>query len=284
MASIINATTTSGIAISGDTSGNLTIQSAGTNVATVTATGLGVGTTAPAYPLDVQTSAGRFQVQPLGGSSLSLYNGASGGNIALDSSGGITLFKQNGTESMRIDSSGNLIVGSNVSTTAKGNISLWGAGSTQTNIYLQKYAQVEGYFGFASGSSSNLYVNTGATFGSTGVYMTNGGTSWTSNSDERLKENLVPITDAVNKVNTLRAVTGNLISDEKKTKRPYLIAQDVQKVLPEAVSTNEIDGTEYLGVSYTDVIPLLVASIKELKALVDTQAQEIAALQAKVGA
>ena len=43
------------------------------------------------------------------------------------------------------------------------------------------------------------------------------------------------------------------------------------------------DGSEILGLAYTEIIPLLVASIKELKALVDTQATEIAQLKAKVG-
>ena len=57
--------------------------------------------------------------------------------------------------------------------------------------------------------------------------------------------------------------------------------KDVQKVLPEVISKAEKDST--LGVRYTEVIPLLVASIKELKALVDTQATEIAELKAKVG-
>jgi len=100
------------------------------------------------------------------------------------------------------------------------------------------------------------------------------------NSDERLKENLVPITDATNKVSQLRAVIGNYISDESKKARPFLIAQDVQAVLPEAVSVNT-DELETLGVSYTDVIPLLVASIKELNAKVEAQAIEIAELKAK---
>jgi hypothetical protein len=99
-----------------------------------------------------------------------------------------------------------------------------------------------------------------------GVYLADGGTSWTSNSDERLKENLVPITDAANKVASLRAVTGNYIADEDKKSRSFLIAQDIQAVLPEAVDATD---SEKLGVQYTDVIPLLVAAIKELKAEID---------------
>jgi len=73
----------------------------------------------------------------------------------------------------------------------------------------------------------------------------------------------VPIENGLNKVNCLRSVIGRYKTDKIGTKRSFLIAQDVLKVLPEAVVGNEIDGN--LGVSYSEVIPLLVAAIKELK-------------------
>ena len=101
---------------------------------------------------------------------------------------------------------------------------------------------------------------------SNGVYLAGGGVAWIANSDERLKENLLPITDAINKVSTLRAVTGNYIADADKKSRSFLIAQDVQSVLPEAVDSSD---PQRLGVAYSDVIPLLVAAIKELKAEFD---------------
>jgi hypothetical protein len=117
-------------------------------------------------------------------------------------------------------------------------------------------------------TNTNLYVSNA----SGGVYLTNTGTSWTSNSDERLKENLVPIENGLAKVCSLRSVIGNYISDESKKPTPFLIAQDVQAVLPEAVTQSQSKDQDqaYLGVSYTEVIPLLVAAIKELKAEIDT--------------
>lgn len=137
-------------------------------------------------------------------------------------------------------------------------------------------------------TNTNLYVQNA----SQGVYLSNNGASWTANSDERLKENLVPIENGLAKVCTLRSVIGNYISDESKKPTPFLIAQDVQAVLPEAVTQSQSKDQDqaYLGVSYTEVIPLLVASIKELKTIVDAQAAlisgqatEIAELKAKVG-
>ena len=75
-----------------------------------------------------------------------------------------------------------------------------------------------------------------------GVYLNgSSATAWTAISDERLKENLVPIADGLNKVCTLRAVVGNYTWDTEKVKKPFLTAQDVQSVLPEAETiTHEI--------------------------------------------
>lgn len=100
----------------------------------------------------------------------------------------------------------------------------------------------------------------------TGVYLGNGSTSWTSSSDERKKDIIEPIADALNKVSTLRAVIGKYKQDAESVRRSFLIAQDVQAVLPEAVNSTNPDE---LGLQYTDVIPLLVAAIKELKTEID---------------
>ena len=51
-----------------------------------------------------------------------------------------------------------------------------------------------------------------------------------------------------------------------KSKAIGIIAQDVEKVLPEAVSTN---GQGYKVVSYDSLIPLLIESVKSLKAELD---------------
>ena len=177
------------------------------------------------------------------------------------------IFGTNATERMRIDSSGNLLVGTTtvgatpftIRNTATSAGKQWGVGPYSTNSFL-------------------IYNQS-----SVGVYLTDGGTSWTSSSDERVKDIIEPITDAANKVSTLRAVIGKYKTDEEGTRRSFLIAQDVQAVLPEAVNVQE-DEIGTLGVQYTDVIPLLVAAIQELKALVDTQASTITQLQADVAA
>jgi hypothetical protein len=124
-------------------------------------------------------------------------------------------------------------------------------------------------------SGTNQFLTCSNTAG--GVYLNGASaTSWTAVSDERQKENLVEITDGASKVASLRAVVGNYTWDEEKVKRPFLIAQDLQKVLPEAVTESEMKGGgTQLGIAYTEVIPLLVAAIKELKAEIDSLKAQI---------
>ena len=89
-------------------------------------------------------------------------------------------------------------------------------------------------------------------------------------SDERLKENITPIENAVDKINqmggytydwkegfeTIHSHTGNDLG---------VIAQEVQSVLPEVVTERE---TGYLAVDYIKLVPVLIEAIKELSAKV----------------
>jgi hypothetical protein len=126
-------------------------------------------------------------------------------------------------------------------------------------------AYTEFYMSGSTGSGTELYVRSG---GSGGVYLAAGGVSWSNGSDERLKTDLVDIENGLEKVASLRSVIGRYLTDDEDKKRPFLIAQDVEKVLPEAVVTSEETGN--LGLNYTEVIPLLVAAIKELKTEIDS--------------
>ena len=109
-----------------------------------------------------------------------------------------------------------------------------------------------------------------------GVKIAAGATSWSSISDERLKDIIEPITNAAEKVSTLRAVIGNYKTDPKKTRRPFLIAQDIQAVLPEAV--DDTDENE-LSLRYTETIPLLVAAIQEQQAIIESLTTRLETLE-----
>jgi hypothetical protein len=121
------------------------------------------------------------------------------------------------------------------------------------------------------GNNGGAYVQAS----SNGVRLSNGGTSWASDSDERVKDIIEPIDDGLSKVSTLRAVIGKYKTDDEDRRRTFLIAQDVQAVLPEAVY--EEQGT--LMLAYTDIIPLLVAALKESKERIEQLEAKVAALE-----
>lgn len=79
-------------------------------------------------------------------------------------------------------------------------------------------------------------------------------------SDRRAKENVVKIDDALAKVQSLDGFTYNYIHEAPSQRNGGVMAQDLEKVLPEAVV--EMDGIKY--VKYDAVIGLLVNAVKEL--------------------
>ena len=81
-------------------------------------------------------------------------------------------------------------------------------------------------------------------------------------SDERLKSDIQPINGALDKVSELRGVTFDMGG-----KRDIgVIAQEIQKVLPEVVTE---DNKGYLSVSYGNIVGVLIEAVKELKAEVE---------------
>lgn len=85
-------------------------------------------------------------------------------------------------------------------------------------------------------------------------------------SDQRLKFDMQPIDNALDKVSKLDGITFSWNADAKDKfggpREPGLLAQQVQQVLPEAVIKRN-DG--YLALRYEQMVPLLVEAIKELK-------------------
>jgi hypothetical protein len=98
-----------------------------------------------------------------------------------------------------------------------------------------------------------------------------------STSDQRLKENVTPIENALEKVKTLTGVEFDWKEDTAHVHGYHghdvgIIAQDVQAVLPEAVRTNE---SGYLSVRYEKMIALLIEANKELAARVEFLEQKL---------
>ena len=119
-------------------------------------------------------------------------------------------------------------------------------------------------------------------------------------SDERLKTEIEVIEDALEKIKQLRGVTWaqsdlakELKAPEQKGRKAGLLAQDLQKVLPEAVGLAPFDthektmrsksGLNLLNIQYEQVTGLLVEGVKALIAKYEALEERLAKLEAKLG-
>jgi hypothetical protein len=114
----------------------------------------------------------------------------------------------------------------------------------------------------------------------TGAYIAYGSTSWTAYSDARMKKNIVDSSLGLNTVLSLRPVEFDYLTDDSEdSKRLGFIAQEVYATLPQAAH-KPADEAQMMGVSATDMIPVLVKAIQELKAELDDAKQRIITLEA----
>ena len=139
------------------------------------------------------------------------------------------------------------------------------ANSTTAGFWLRENSPLQ----FATNGTERMRLDTSGNLVCTGNI-----TAYGSVSDEKLKENIEVIDDAINKVKKLKGVTYNLKSDGRKL--TGLIAQDLEKVLPEAVYTTidiDLNGDpedEHLAIHYGNTVGLLVEAIKEQQKEIDT--------------
>lgn len=105
----------------------------------------------------------------------------------------------------------------------------------------------------------------------TGTILANG--NITAFSDRRLKKDIHKIENALEKIKNVSGYTFTMNGE----KRTGVIAQEIQKVLPEIVSKQTFEDKEYLAVAYGNMAGLFIEAIKELK-------NEIDILKKKVGA
>ena len=115
----------------------------------------------------------------------------------------------------------------------------------------------------------------------TGALAVDGNITAYYSSDINLKDNIRPIESALFKVQQIRGVTfdwnekaGKL--EQEKGHDVGLIAQEVEKVLPEVIQIRK-DGIK--AISYEKVVPLLVEAIKEQQVTIENLTKRIELLE-----
>jgi Chaperone of endosialidase len=298
MASIVSAGTTSSTALnmSADTSGVLQLASNNGTVALTVTTGqnVGIGTSSPTAKFQVvanndgiATTAGsgtQAQVQiagnntTLGSTSFDLLQGASSEAYVYNRANNSLIFGTNNTERMRIDASGNLLVGGTSGSAISKDSNISSIYTTAKNGLLVRQT------GSSASSYAVVFENSNGTIG---TIVTNGSTTtYNTSSDYRLKENVQPMVGALATVAQLKPVTYTWKEDGSKGQG--FIAHELQKIVPDCVTgikdDIDIDGNpKYQGVDTSFLVATLTKAIQEQQALITTLQTQVSALQAKVG-
>ena len=195
--------------------------------------------------------------------------GSSKFQIAANNSNGLTFYNYTaGSTSMTIDSSGNLLVGATSNTgsgATSGKQVVQFDGATGNGIYVDDTRT-------ASGTDNAIVFGRGATAVGQ-IETTTSSTSYVTSSDYRLKENVVEMTGALDRVDQLKPSRFNFIVDADTTVDGFL-AHEVANVVPEAIS-GEKDAVDdegnpiYQGIDQSKLVPLLVGAIQELRAEIE---------------
>jgi len=169
-------------------------------------------------------------------------------------------------EVFRVDSDSNFLVGTTNSSVAIQSTDV-GAVITSTGRIFTTSADHHG-FNRTSNGEVIRFRRSATEVGN--ISVTSSATSFNTSSDYRLKENVADLTGATTRLKQLEPKRFNFIADADTTVDGFL-AHEVQSVVPEAITGthNEVDddgNPVYQGIDQSKLVPLLVATIKELEA------------------
>jgi hypothetical protein len=168
-----------------------------------------------------------------------------------------------GLERMRITSAGNVLIGQSSSSLTDNGWSLQALGGGHTAFAINNNEA----FIFNNRNSGTTYQIDFRTLsverGS--ISVTDSAVAYNTSSDYRLKEDLQPI-QGLDKLSRINVYNFKWKINGERT--DGVLAHELQEVLPYAVH-GEKDGEKYQGVDYSKIVPVLIQSIKELKAEID---------------
>jgi len=238
----------------------------------LTSTGLGIGTSSPTQPLSIR-NAGAAYLDVAGGSRTLGTNSFTFGQAG---DGVVAFFQRenaamywatNSTERMRLDSSGNLLVGQTSLAPATLGASLAATGIISSAVAASTNATTAYNLYSTNGGAYRFYVGMAGT-----VYATS--TTITAISDQRLKENIRDLDDGLDVVMALQPRKFDWKEGKGqniKNARGF-IAQEFEQVLPDMIEEwrdPAPEGEEPYKAINANLIPTLVKAIQELKAEFD---------------
>jgi hypothetical protein len=228
----------------------------------------GTATTGYQY-IGLKNTSGYSLIGVEGSAAGSLQTGNSAYSTVITTVGATDLsLGTNQVERMRITIGGDVVV--------KGSLANLTLGSSGAEVFFGRnsanYITANG----GGGAQIRIISNTN------GVVLENGGTSWGSLSDENSKDIIEPITNACYNLSKVRTIIGKYKTDNEDKRRLFLIAQDIEKIYPEAVFKIKNENQEdFLGLNYTDLMPVLVAAIQEQMGIINELKEKMITLESK---
>ena len=262
-------TTTSGLQI-GAAGDNMKFGINGTEVARLDSNGnLGLGTVSPNEKLTIDSGALSF----LG----SLSTPSIGAGIFRPANNTLA-FVTGSSERARFNSAGALLIGKTSDSISNDGISL--AGSATGGGHLSATNSGNPAFAVNRKSSDGSCVSfnrDGSIVGS--VSVTSSGTTYNTTSDIRLKTDIEPIDHATDMLMAMNPVSHRWKADPDADAVVGFIAQEMQEIVPEAVSTGD-DEDAMMSMDYGRITPILVSALQDAHRKIEQLEQRIADMEA----
>jgi hypothetical protein len=276
------------------------IRSNDTNRMTFDNSGLiGIGSTSPSTALDIAASTNSTNsavypvvtVQNTAANSDNSYaalnvkggNGQVNGFILADGRSSANVFSirtetatpiqfnTNGSEKMRILSNGQVCFNSTEIATASPTCGFNPNSNTGAELFYTRPSS------FTGTGNSILNYHNGSYIG--GINTSTSATIFLTSSDYRLKENIKPLENGLDRVSNLKPVQFDWKVDGKSSEG--FIAHEAQEIFPDAVS-GEKDDEKMQAMDYGRITPLLVKAIQEQQELIETQQTIINDLKSRI--
>jgi len=302
----------SGATITDFTSTGIDDNATSTAITIDSSENVGIGTASPSRPLTVagtgSTSGGVVVIDDAGAIGLEIQSNdptllfyeddTTDQNYQIRlQSGALTFQTQNdsrnsATERMRITSDGRVGIGTATPSANLAVVDSRNAGETEPHFRING----SGYSGFhfldgtayyigQNSNSRRIRIYSGANENA-GAQLSQGATSFSTYSDERLKKDITDLTNGLDKISGIRAVKFKYKTDADDYKtRIGVIAQSLVGQVDEALDLsrlNDTDTTEYYDVRYQDLIPVLVKALQEAKTKIETLETQRADLEARI--